>query len=378
MAKTQITDTPLFKACLFLQSNIDDLDIAPIKQQNRPGALFSFMSPENRRGVRLQEQVRTLDGKVQPKEASCAKIEVSYTPKDCDGEVLDCCPLDEEGNPVEGFSLSICGNENHTPPKQNYFTVSVDKCKYRQGYFTKADFACLCTGKDPNGHLTDVLREAAEAILIEMNKDVLCELYLNAGLYSDGSSSMAEPKELPIITIDQNGKVCLQDAAQAYMEQELENNCNTADKIVIGGTYLSLYDKLQNTSAGQGGARAWNFTHDKYLDKVVSEKLAPGSYGFCVARQAFQVLEWYENVGTCEEQGESHRFTTLTFFGVRFDFYLKYEACDRKWYWTLAKRYDTCCLPEDAYCWNSGNKLLYQFGCGPWSCDIFKCLAPQA
>lgn len=212
--------------------------------------------------------------------------------------------------------------------------------------FDQADLRTLC--ESGNEYRLSVIRDGIDALLTNMNNQLLAKMVLNFGTYQDGSA------EKDFALIDTNQPVPYEWAKMVQEYQEIGGQGDMP--LVVGACGFDLYAIMANMGCcnqfGTDVSRATTafYFKDDNVNNIVGR---PGSCsGVMLVPGMVQILQWYKNVGEyAQPWNGKYEYEQLVdpVTGLIFDMDTHYDDCDRRYVIKLYKHFDLHVIPADAY-----------------------------
>jgi hypothetical protein len=352
--------TPVATLC---NSLIYDLNAKPSMPENyvtAKGMYFALRSNQNRAGYEpfITEAENELRNKAIPN-SGFPLIRVNIPKSFCSREATDtpsnpCTAVAEGGAQYEQLDVTVTGY------KEYKFTIS------------NAQFKSVCYDKDP--YLANELKIGSETLLRDVDKDLISRANALMGNYTDGTSSLTNPRTLNLV----NGAGAPNVITFPLVDAEYDGIGANNGYMVVGGRWLNMYNKALSLSVGNTaiGLDATllpdlQYYYDSNSDAVLQECAA-----LTWAKGAIQIMEPYRYTGNWEWIQENSVRTTMVINGVKFDYAMEFKTCvdGGQWTITLSKYFDLFYIPTEKYTCTGGQgnfKLKYLLGCGDTSCSDF-------
>jgi len=352
MATTNVTSA---QACLNLIEPLDSIigSNAPNQVQENIAVLAALKSPQNVAGLR-EPTVTGNDGKN-------LRVQYDYFEPECvdteDAAIPDFCELavTNTGSPRKSVGFDMAGGD------------------WRKGVIEWADYKAVCA--NPSEVQSFEIANAGYQILRDMQGKIYPKMHAAGDKYFDGVSSAVTPRTLNLIS--DTGGVNL--ASFVAIKKYFDKHGKTP--LMVGGTKLGAARDIIELSNRQGGVdfapeailTGMPIWTDHLIDEKVnamSDPVGTDSHAIAWTPGAFRLIEGYNNVGDYEIATELVTRTTVTLYGVDFDFYLKFDPECLKLTWLLAKKWDLFSMPQTLYqdCESSfTSKLNFKIGAGAWA-----------
>ena len=207
-------------------SLIYDLNAKPSMPEqyvDASGTYFALKSNQNRTGyedllIKMENELRD---KALPN-TSFPKIRVNIPKSFCADTTSDtytnpCTPVAEGGAQYEQIDVTVAGYV------EKKFTLS------------NAQFEDVCYNKDP--YLAKELERASKAVLRDMDKSLISRANALMGNYTDGTSSLTNPRTLNLV----NSAGAVNVATFPLVDAEFDGIGANDGYMVVGGRWLKMY-----------------------------------------------------------------------------------------------------------------------------------------
>lgn len=360
-----VIDTTSKYCCLNIQRSIETM-MPNTKPSNFPfdNRLIPMLkSPENVGMFSIRDEKQ--NGKGRPQSDNECVIELEYEVPFCDDAVDGC--------------LDVCGTLPLQGDSLQYVQVTIDHRRSYGGYFTEYDFECLCEA--PNQRLAKRIDQGMQIVAKAVTEHVAQLMYAAAGPYSNGLASNSQPNYQALKLLNPNGHTNAAGMTKLTNEHRLQRSQMTP--FIVGGLALENYLRVMSVGGLNGnhpvqpGDQTFGARIGIDIDAEIAIKAASGvtnvDHAISWAPGAFQFLEWYENEGYMEKFDDNYTYTTISGYGMTFDFYLWYDHCQRRWNWVICKAYDLFCLGESYYapCITGNHKLHWTLDCAQFACEDY-------
>lgn len=207
-----------------------------------------------------------------------------------------------------------------------------------------------------NQVFNDALQDAVNPLLEKLNLLTLAAYDANRGNTSAGNTTP--------ISAQGFSSLATRTVNHAFKEaifEEFRKHQYTSNKIMVGdGNIASYYRMLADgaPNADRGQQNSLNIMRDlEFYDDTQLDGALSSTNGALVWRPgAFQMLEWFKNVGDFRKVQESRVDDVITInlggIALRFDMYMRYTHCDDDSMGlqvTLRKHYDFWSFPADFF-----------------------------
>lgn len=257
----------------------------------------------------------------------------------------------------------LCATQTDLGDPYEYLTVPVTNDRALGGQFTKQDFDELC--ETPSERLAISVRQTALDLMRSINSQLITQAYALVGDYADGTSSSGATSK-GVVLLNPDGHV--NPAAMAAVKSQYRRQHTETNPIMVGGDMLGIWRDTRvmagmgsnaigaasNPLGVTGGVETYvDFQVDPIVQGINTDTL---NHAISWIPGAFQMLEWYEFVGYKEEIGkQDYTQTTITIDGMTFDWALRYDECNSRWNFELAKQFDLFAIPDASYTQGGAN-----------------------
>lgn len=314
--------------CSALQANINEVagTNAPAMARQKVGMIDALMSDVNRMGF-------TAD--IVPTNGKFRAVQINWIGQACDNDVNTDCTSD-------------CVNDVTPAPSQTLIT-DFNCAKYKMG-FDESDMRKLCEA-DSVWVAQNIMR-AMNAINVSVDKALLALANTNAGVTSQGNSSLS----LPLYT----SSGAPNPLAWAQIKAEMDAQGATGSPLIVGGGSMDIYARAMqiaccNTNFGVDLSRASGdgyFYNDTFAPATLNGSLA-------FAPGAAQLITWNKYLGDYAKRNDNFEHGTIVdpFTGLTYDLKTSYDDCAEKWFVELALNWAWFQVPA-AYCAQLGDNNL--------------------
>jgi hypothetical protein len=348
--------------CIQAMISLEKNPVAPRKIQAATNVLDRIIKADNAAGWAELNRV-SFPGKPAPNGTdSGPRIYMEYDLPYCDGG--------------SSSATNICDvADAQTTEQKGWLEVNINKVAERHFTITKEQFANFC--ETPDERTADMLKRKAFEIKREINKECIQELYAVAAAckYADGTATVGNSTKA-VTVINQDGNII--PAGLAKITGLYSRADFSGELMTFGGETLRNYFDIkmfQGMSMNSVGANKdpfdmMPFIYDNQFDSEF-QTLEGGtdSHGVTVPIGALNFQEWYDNTGYNRESFEDHIATTMEIDGIKYDYNMAYDKCDKLWKVQLIKKYGFGSIPASAYCGGNGLVWHWLFQCGTWDCN---------
>ena len=358
---TNISATPDY-CCIKLQEGADVFGKRnPLLEKRPTGLLDALKSRANTQGVKKIETESSL-GKARPTSTSNRSVKVRYTSKDC--TVAPLAAVSECSLGTIGDNM-VYKESSYTVDQRATWGFDLDEQTYK-------DFC-----ENPAQVYADYIAKRYDAAKQDLNTKLINAIIPMIGNYAvSGTNSIATPLTIPVV----NALGVPNPAALALIESHFMQMNQTESPILVGAGKLDLFNKgLGYSGLAASGLDASRASLVNYFRDVNLNTVLGGGTDHLLAflPGAFQLLEWYDNVGDYFKKFEmivngksvpSKEMSFVEIDGIRWDMYYEYDCGVHKY--RFQKWFDLAQIPSDAFgaCQDYNYSLHFLLGCGDLDC----------
>lgn len=351
--------------CLQVIQNLKSRS-APINVKQKANFLDKIASQANMAGFEydsMQFPGKTAPSGTQPKLANTPTLFYEYEKPFCKGG-------------TSSSTTSICDVTGSTAEQKGWMQVGIGKIAERHFTMTMEEFNSFC--ETPDDRKMTMIRRKAFEIKMEINREAIKAAYLECDAYVGGASSLgAGARTLNVVNSAGNAL----NADFAKIAKEYRKALYDGQIMTLGGETLADYTNVKMLQAmGTNGQGAMDpqelfgdtFLYDTEVDPIIEGLIGVGatgkSHGITLPYGNFGFFEWFEFRNYKEISLDNHVATTMMIDGMRYDYEINFDPCDKIWKIQLKKYYDFGAIPNSAYCNGQGLMFHWNFGCGDFAC----------
>lgn len=277
----------------------------------------------------------------------------------CDEDVDDC-------------TTKICDVDGSTEETTGYLAMDINMCASKSWTVGVDEFNSLL--ENPSERRADKIRRAAYALQVDANRKTIQNLYSHVSDYADGTSGLTATKTVTIIS--DKGDVL--PVGMSKIKREYRESRFNGNHVIFGGEVAAQYFDVREMRLSPEGKEGLSgsmsnlpFLYDYELDIQLQALAADtASHGLVVPVGSYFVDTWNEFEGYKRMIDDNYVYTTMIIDGVKYDYSMVFDHCDKVWKEMLTLHYGLGGIPDEVYC--DGNGLIRHFimGCGPADCSI--------